>query len=443
MERVAVVGAGIAGLAAAYRLKTAGLNPVVFEKGSFPGGRMSSEQVDGFLFEKAAYTFPEFHKNLTAFLGEVGLAGSLLKTPATSSTFRDGQEYPVKIGSPKDFLTYKLLSLRNKKDMIKLFMYAQTLGRALNLASPTEKTFELEKESAAQYLLRDYDKEILEYVAYPIFSEIFLGTPETNSKAAFLATIKNLMRFKIFAFDKGMGLLPEHLAGLLDVRLNTPVLNIVPKADNGPYEIHTAGNQPLAEEFDAVISTVPVPLLPKLVQGLPNDLSQHFAQVQYAPSIVTTFAMDRTFDNTSMINCVDRKSFSAVGTLVFDQHKGGTRAPQDKSVATVVLSESASRALFQESDDRIVEEVIKEVDGIIPNFGDSILFSRVYRWEHGAVQLAPGSLARQHAMRKAIDECPGNIYFAGDGLNKSSLEIAFNSGVSAANQLLERNASSR
>jgi hypothetical protein len=55
----------------------------------------------------------------------------------------------------------------------------------LDLNNPSAKTSELEKRSAAEYLLTDYDEEILEKIAYPIFCEIFLGTPESNSNSRF------------------------------------------------------------------------------------------------------------------------------------------------------------------------------------------------------------------------------------------------------------------
>src|SRR4030042_4452724 len=119
---IASIGAGISGLSAGYHLMKAGLKPVIFEKEAFVGGRMSSEELDGFIIEKAAYTFPEFHKNLTALLGEMDLDRSLVQTGGTSSTFARRTEYQIKIGSPGDFLRYKLLSLKNKKDMIQLFL---------------------------------------------------------------------------------------------------------------------------------------------------------------------------------------------------------------------------------------------------------------------------------------------------------------------------------
>jgi oxygen-dependent protoporphyrinogen oxidase len=150
--RIAIVGTGISGLSAGYHLAQAGFKPVLFERRSFVGGRMSSETVDGFIIDKAAYTIPEFYRNLKGFLSQVGMDKSLVQTSSTASTFYDGKNYPIKIGSPADFLTYKLLSIKNKKDMFKLFLYARSLGRALNLDQPAQKTFELENESVTDYL---------------------------------------------------------------------------------------------------------------------------------------------------------------------------------------------------------------------------------------------------------------------------------------------------
>jgi oxygen-dependent protoporphyrinogen oxidase len=436
--KIAIIGAGISGLAAGYQLTKAGFRPVIFEKEPTVGGRMSSEIMDGFVIDKAAYTFPEFHVNLTACLTELGIADCLLETPGTSSTFVGSEEYKIKIGSPSDFLKHKLLSLKNKKDLVKLFLYAQSLGKALNLAEPTEKTFELEKESAIEYLQSSYDEEILEYVAYPIFCEIFLGTPENNSKDAFLATLKNLTRFKIFSFRDGMGMLPELLMKDLDVRLNSPVIRIHPQNDKGPYQVHFGGDNTGDDFFDAIIFAVPSPIVPGMLDGLPPDLKSPFQDVNYAPSIVTALAVDRPFTDSAMISNLARKDFNTVGTLVFDHHKGPNRVPQGKGLITAILNEPASRAMFEASDDSITDEALKEVDTLLPRVSDKLLFSKVYRWEYGAVQLPPGALEKQHLARKALCDRFDNLYFAGDGLHKASLEVSFNTGIRAANQIIEK-----
>lgn len=52
--RVAIVGAGCAGLAAAHELAKAGIHAVVFERGGEPGGRISTASFDGFTFDTGA-----------------------------------------------------------------------------------------------------------------------------------------------------------------------------------------------------------------------------------------------------------------------------------------------------------------------------------------------------------------------------------------------------
>ena len=95
--RIAIIGAGIAGLSAAYKLTEAGFQPVIFEKEAFVGGRMSSKNLDGFIVDKAAYTIPATHKNLRRFCKEMGMKRSLVPTPGTYSTFSAGKEYKIKI----------------------------------------------------------------------------------------------------------------------------------------------------------------------------------------------------------------------------------------------------------------------------------------------------------------------------------------------------------
>jgi len=437
-SKIAIVGAGISGLSAAYHLKKAGFKPVVFESESFVGGRMSSETVDGFIIDKAAYTFPGFYRNLKRLVNLIGMETSLGQTTSTSSTYCEGKRYPIKIGSPSDFLIFKLLSIKCKIDMIKLFLYARSIGKALNLNRPTPKTFELENESVTDYLRNHYDEQILERIAYPIFCEIFLGAPECNSIVSFLALLKNLSKFKIFAFDKGMGALPEHLKSGLDIRLNSPVFKIAALREKGPYEIEVGGTNARSLGFDTIILAIPPPLVPRLVENLPEKLNKYFQDIVYAPSIVVAMAIDREIKDVSMINNLLRAEFDILGTVVFDQHKGPKRVPRGKTLATCILQEKASRTLLHETDQKIVNHVLKELNALFPEFSNKILFTKIYQWEHGALQLPPGQLAKRHTVRGFLEDGWQNIYFAGESFPISSLEASFNTGIKAANQIITK-----
>lgn len=435
---VAIVGAGISGLSACHSLMSFGLNPAIFEQADFVGGRMSSETVDGFTIDKAAYTFPEFYKNLRGWVHDLGMEGSLVQTAGTSSIFAAGEEHPLKVGSPSDFLRFKPLSLKGKKDVVKLFLYAQSLGSALNLAKPNQRTYELERESAAHYLLKHYDPQVLEHIACPIFSELFLGVPEENSKLSFLATLRTLRRFKIFAFDRGMGSLPETLRSQANIRLEAPVLQISRRGDRGPYEIHVGGKAPSSHLADAVILAIPYPLIPGMVDQLPADFSDYCRQVPYAPSIVVALATERQPENRSMINNLLRADFKTLGTVVCDRHKSPLRVPAGKELFTAILREEASRALFHESDERIGSDVLKEMDRFLPKFSTKLLFARIHRWERGALQLPAGQMHKRVAVHRYLENGIGNIFFAGESFPVSSLEGSFLSGIRAAEQVVRK-----
>ncbi len=435
---VAIIGAGISGLTAAYQLQEAGFKPVIFEKESFVGGRMSSETVDGFVIDKAAYTFPDFYGNLREFVGGLGLDDVLTETSGTSSTFVKGEEYRVKIGDPKDFLKYKLLSVKNKARMMKLFLYAQAQGKALDVANPSEKTFALEAESAAEYIIRNYDEEILEHIVYPLFAEIFLGSPENNSKLALLLTLVNLTRFKIFNIQGGMGSLTERMAKDLDVRLNTPVLTVANSTSEGPYEVHVGGSNPETSEFDALVFAMPLPAVSEVLQDIPRDLRKSFLAVQYAPSMVVVFAVNRENPDTAMINNFLRKDRTTLATVVFDHHKGPNRMPAGKGLVTAILRERASRSMFGLPDETVFHKVLMEMDATFEGFSDAVIFGKIYRWDYGAVQLPPGAVAEKLKLRRELQKRLHNVCMASDSLLGTSLEVSFITGSMAARQIAAR-----
>lgn len=322
--------------------------------------------------------------------------------------------------------------------MFKLFLYALSLGKALNLDRPTQKTFELENESVTDYLRNHYDEQILERIAYPIISEVLLGSPENNSKASLLALLRNLSKFKIFAFDKGMGTLPQRLKLDLDIRLNSPILNITALGDKGPYEIEVGGTAARLIEFDAIILAIPLPLVPRLIKSLPHQLNEYFRSIVYAPSVVVASATEHQIKDVAMINSLLRREFDALGTVVFDQHKGPRRVPPGKTLVTCILQEGASRLLLHETDQKIAKLVLKELDTIFPRFSNKMIFQKIYRWEHGALQLPPGQLARRDAIREFLETGLNNIYFAGESFPVSSLEASHKSGINAANQMIAK-----
>src|SRR5581483_4356301 len=88
--RVAVVGGGIAGLTAAYRLQRAGCVPVVLEERDRPGGRMWTVRRGEFLMDLGAAFYLGTYKDAIALIHEVGLGPQFTDRPAGGAIPRDG-----------------------------------------------------------------------------------------------------------------------------------------------------------------------------------------------------------------------------------------------------------------------------------------------------------------------------------------------------------------
>src|SRR3954453_359158 len=100
MERIAVVGGGMAGMAAAHRLKTSGLEPVVLERNDRVGGRIWTMEKDGFLMDLGAAVYLGTYREAIALIREVGLGGELRELPGIGAMPRDGKVHEIDYAKP-------------------------------------------------------------------------------------------------------------------------------------------------------------------------------------------------------------------------------------------------------------------------------------------------------------------------------------------------------
>nr|MBA3259024.1 protoporphyrinogen oxidase [Gemmatimonadales bacterium] len=169
MAAVAVVGAGVAGLAAACRLKRLGMRVVLYESGGRVGGAIQTEKRDGYLAELGPNSLASPSPAVRAILGELGLEPSLVTaSPEARHRYIVRRGRPIALPtSPPELLTTRLLS-----NGAKLAVFGEPLVETGD--RPVE-------ESVATFVRRRFNQEILDYVANPFVAGIFAGDPEQLS----------------------------------------------------------------------------------------------------------------------------------------------------------------------------------------------------------------------------------------------------------------------
>jgi len=169
MAAVAIVGAGVAGLTAAYRLKRRGIRVVVYEASDRAGGVIMTERREGYLAELGPNSLMAGGGSLAEILSQLGLDASRVEAQ------RDARKrYIVRRSklvalptSPSQVLTTRLLS-----NGAKLAIFGEPM------VEPGDSPME---ESVATFVRRRFNQEVLDYVANPFVAGIFAGDPEQLS----------------------------------------------------------------------------------------------------------------------------------------------------------------------------------------------------------------------------------------------------------------------
>jgi oxygen-dependent protoporphyrinogen oxidase len=235
MAAVAVIGGGVAGLSAAYRLKQRGVRVVVYEAGDRVGGVVRTERRDGYVAELGPNSIAAAPPALRALLLDLGLEGSILPaSPAARNRYvvKKKKLRPLPT-SPQDVLTTRLLS-----NGAKLAVFGEAL------VEPGDGTVD---ESIATFIRRRFNQEVLDYLANPFVAGIFAGNPEQLSVRHALprlfglershgSVIKGMMRAArrddeeagaadpgagMISFRTGLQELPEALARELHAEIRT------------------------------------------------------------------------------------------------------------------------------------------------------------------------------------------------------------------------------
>ena len=439
-KKIAVIGGGIAGLAAACTLVKNGFSVEVFEDKEYVGGRMRTDRSrNGYAIDTGAQFFYDVYKNTFTLCRELGISDQLQKFERPYGIYRGGKIHRLDPAAknPLSIVTFSALSASSKFKLLKLLPVLVRNYRRLNFHRPDLwETFD--NEDAAAYTLRRFNREFLECFVQPLISGLTLSEPENISVAVMLSGLKFQLLYKLYTLKNGIGTLPEKLAQRCDVHTYTKVNRIL-------FDGNRAIGIELTEkvrgdsvpgskkvlDYDAVVCAIPAGAAAAILPDAPTEITSFFKGVEYSRGVAAVFGLDNKLMNDMYAVAVPRENGFAITAFSENTNKAASLAPPGAGLVVVFPSGTAGNTMLNEADEEIVKKISEEIKTIVPSFPEAPVFTKVYRWDPALLLFTKGYLSRVKKFRIDIKKLQG-IFFAGDYLATASVEGSLTSGLEAA-----------
>ncbi len=429
-KQVIVIGAGISGLACAYRLKRLGLRVILLEASARVGGLVGSVRKDGFLFESGPQSF-QGTEPLLELIREVGIEGELQRADPRAPRFiylhGKLQKIPM---TPQALMASSLLGLKSR---------AKIASEPFKRTKPPTK-----EESVADFVRRKFGHEILEYLVAPFVSGVYAGDPEKLSlKAAFPtleewereygSVLRGAMKSRpqkekgsghppLCSFKEGAEALADAIGGKLGeaVRLDAKIVSVARSA-NYQVCVECAGRKEMLEAAAVVIST-PAYAAAHLVAQLSSPLTHMLSGVAYAPvAVVACGYYDRQIaeklDGFGFL--VPRSEKVRTLGTVWNSSLFAGRAPAGSVAITSFIGGATDPKIVERSEDEIAA-IVQDENARILQISGSPVASAVWKYPKALPQYNLGHGHVVEAIRDGERANPG-LFFCGNYLEGPSL----------------------
>jgi protoporphyrinogen/coproporphyrinogen III oxidase len=428
-----IIGGGITGLAAAYRLKERAereklpLEVTLLEASSRVGGTLHSTTQNGFLLEGGPDCFISSKPRGLGLCEELGLANQILHTkPEFRRSFvvKKGALHPVPEGfyllAPAKLRPFLLSPLLSWSGKWRALLEPLIPAAHPHSASPPE-------ESLASFVRRRMGKEVLDWLAQPLVAGIYAADPETLSLRAtfpqfleYERTYGSVLlglakrdtaiaeasgaRYSLFVSLRGgmedlVQALKQKISSV-SIKLGTCV-DTLRKTDEG-WEIGIQGGTPLSA--DVVCLCLNAPESARLLERQSRSLSDLLRSIPYTTSITVNLGFDASqishpMDGVGFVTPAKEKGPALSCTFV--HRKFEDRVPEGKALLRAFLGGPHVSGFSEKSDEELVAMTLEPLRRLLGISGTPHI-STVERWPLAMPQYTVGHLNRVLAIEESV-----------------------------------------
>ncbi|MEX2426338.1 MAG: NAD(P)/FAD-dependent oxidoreductase [Thermomicrobiaceae bacterium] len=300
---IGVIGGGISGLAAAYRLSKLGYETILWERNNYLGGQAAAFPVAGSALEYFYHHLFTSDTEIQALMSELGIAEELIWLDSSVGFFADGKIYPLQGATDLLKLDFIPLHDRIRIGLVTLYLQRRTDWREFEQVSAAEWLSKAVGQRAfdrvfGAQLRAKFGKRYDQVAMVWFWNKIHLRTQSRQSplQKEKLGYIRGSWNTLIDRLGEAIG----EQGGQVSVGVGTESLT---RNEDQSWDIRTTEGETV--RCDALVATVPSPLLLKLVPDLPDWYQHKLTAAIYQGAIVMILRMNQRLSDTYWLNIGD------------------------------------------------------------------------------------------------------------------------------------------
>jgi oxygen-dependent protoporphyrinogen oxidase len=433
---VFVVGGGIAGLAAALRLRERGLQPLVLEAESRVGGRMTTDRVGGFAIDTGVTLIGNRFHNMRRLARGLGLEPWMRPVRFTLG-IRDGESNRAyRARRPDDILFRAGLSAQGRVAAVRFFLDLLRNRDALEHGR-SDRSEALDTRDSAAYLddLGPGGRELLEKIFEPGLRGALGGAPASSSRAILMQTVWNTLGGGFWNFEGGVDRLIAAAAQPLTIWTKARVRRLTYDAREVTVELEREGRSVSLRARGAILA-VPGHRAAGLAD-LPEWIAEPLARTGYSRVASAHVALSAppaaAFEGYGFLRPAE-----GVGALELEHLRAPGRCPPGTGMVSVYFVPTSGWSPLAASDAELSARATAAVDETFPECRGKVLFVHLIRWESAVALFPPGRLTEMAVLRRRLMRWDAPMDLCGDYLDGLSSEGALATGEQAAERLATR-----
>ena len=424
---VAVIGGGIAGLAAAYEAQRRGLSVRVLEAGTRAGGVIHTERFDGWVIDEGPDSMLVQKPAAVALCRELGLGERLVSTlqPRTAYVLRGGTLHPIVEGS---FLGFPLDAGALARSS--LFSLGGKLRMACEPFVPRGHAHA--DESIATFVRRRFGSEAVDYLADPLLAGIHAGDVDRLSMQALFprlieaerksgSVVRAFRALRVppspqgafMSLPGGTGELVDAVTAALAPGTLSLAARVTALRREASYTVESSTGTVRAR---SVVLCVPAYTASNLLRSLDTTLAELCNGVPYASTATVAFgyrrdAVRHALRGTGFV--VPRAERYPLLAATWVSSKWPGRAPADHVLLRAFLGGGRDPHRLERSDDELITSARESLEATL-GISDAPRVTRLTRWTRQSPQYEVGHLERVAAIDQRVHAIPG-LFLAGSG----------------------------